>query len=195
MAVGARLRVGEIVGVHGVRGLVRLRSFTDDPMAVGGYGPLEDEAGRRQFAIRLQSAVKGVWIAKVDGVDSREAAEALKGVGLYIDRARLPEPEEGEFYHADLIGLRAERAGDGAALGTVLAVHDFGAGTMLELKSPDGGTEMVPFTLAAVPLVDLAGGRVVIDPPEEVVGEPPEEVVVEPPEEVVVAGSPEEFEA
>ena len=186
MAVGARLRVGEIVGVHGVRGLVRLRSFTEDAAAVGSYGPLEDEAGRRKFAIRLQSTVKGVWIAKVDGVDSREAAEALKGVGLFIDRARLPEPEEGEFYHADLIGLRAERAGDGAALGTVLAVHDFGAGTMLELKSPDGRTEMVPFTLAAVPLVDLAGGRVVVEPPEEVVVEPPEEVV---------SGSPEEFEA
>ena len=178
MSAGARVRVGEIVGVHGVRGLVRLRSFTEDPAAVASYGPLEDEAGRRKFAIRLQSAAKGVWVARVEGVETREAAEALKGVGLFIDRLRLPEPEEGEFYHADLIGLRAERAGDGAALGTVLAVHDFGAGTMLELKSSEGATAMVPFTLAAVPLVDLAGGRVVVEPPEE-----------------VVAGSPEEFEA
>ena len=172
MAAGARVRVGEIVGVHGVRGLVRLRSFTGDPAAVAAYGPLEDEAGRRKFAIRLQSAAKGVWVARIEGVDTREAAEALKGVGLFIDRARLPEPEEGEFYHADLIGLRAERAGDGAALGTVLAVHDFGAGTMLELTLPEGGTAMVPFTLAAVPVVDLAGGRVVVDPPHEVVVEP-----------------------
>ena len=186
MAAGARVRVGEIVGVHGVRGLVRLRSFTEDPAAVTSYGPVEDEPGRRQFAIRLQSTVKGVWIARVEGVDTREAAEALKGVGLFIDRARLPEPEEGEFYHADLIGLRAERAGTGGGLGTVLAVHDFGAGTMLELQPPEGGTVMVPFTLAAVPVVDLAGGRLVVEPPEEVMVEPPEEVMVEPPEEVVV---------
>lgn len=179
-----RVRVGEIVGVHGVRGLVRLRSFTEDPAAVAAYGAVEDEAGRRKFAIRLQSAAKGVWIAKVEGVDTREAAEALKGVGLFIDRARLPEPEEGEFYHADLIGLRAERA-DGGELGTVLAVHDFGAGTMLELRPPEGQTVMVPFTLAAVPVVDVAGGRLVVEPPEEVVVEPPEEVV---------AGSPEEEE-
>ncbi len=168
MVAGVRVQVGEIVGVHGVRGLVRLRSFTEDPMAVAAYGPVEDEAGRRKFVVRLQSAVKGVWIARIEGVETRDAAEALLGVGLYIDRACLPEPGEGEFYHTDLIGLRAERAGGGEDLGVVLAVHDFGAGTMLELKLPEWATAMVPFTLAAVPLVDLAAGRVVIDPPEEV---------------------------
>ena len=175
MAVGARLRVGEIVGVHGVRGLVRLRSFTEDPAAVASYGPLEDETGGRRFAIRLQSAAKEAWIARIEGIDTREAAEALKGVGLFIDRARLPEPGEGEFYHTDLIGLRAERAGDGGELGTVLAVHDFGAGPMLELKLPEGGTVMMPFTLAVVPVVDIAGGRVVVEPPEEVVAGSPED--------------------
>ncbi len=176
MAAGARIRVGEIAGAHGVRGLVRLRSFTEDPAAVVSYGPLEDEGGRRKFAVRLQSAVKGMWIAHIDGVDSREAAEALRGTGLFIDRALLPEPEEEEFYHADLIGLRAEGL-DGAVVGTVLAVHDFGAGTMLELRLAAGATAMLPFTRAAVPVVDVAGGRVVIDPPDEI--EAPEEGAAE----------------
>ncbi len=171
MAAGARVRVGEIVGVHGVRGLVRLRSFTETPQAVAAYGRVGDESGRRAFELRLHSWVKGVWIARIEGVETREAAEALKGVGLFIDRARLPEPEDGAFYHADLIGLRAERAGDGESLGRVLAVHDFGAGTMLEVQLSDGDTVMVPFTLAAVPVVDVAAGRVVIDPPVEVVGD------------------------
>ncbi|MEI6556834.1 MAG: ribosome maturation factor RimM [Rhodospirillaceae bacterium] len=180
--MAARVRVGEIVGVHGVRGLVRLKSFTADPAAVAAYGPVEDEAGRRKFVLRLQSAAKGLWVARVEGIETREAAETLKGVGLYIDRGLLPEPEEGEFYHTDLIGLRAERAGDGGSLGVVLAVHDFGAGTMLELALPDGQTEMVPFSLAVVPVVDLAGGRLVVEPPDEVVVAPSPDFLRQPPE-------------
>ena len=174
-----RVCVGEIVGAHGIRGLVRLRSYTEDPAAVAGYGPLDDEAGRRRFLVRLQSPVKDGWIARLDGVADRTVAESLRGTRLYVDRAVLPEPEEDEFYHADLIGLRAERVGEGGlgpqVLGTVLALHDFGGGPMLEVRLPEGRTIAVPFTKAAVPVVDLAGGRVVVDPPMELleVPEPP----------------------
>ena len=168
MAGTARVCVGEIVGVHGVRGLVKLRSFTADPEAVTAYGPVSDESGRRRFVLHLQSAAKDGWLARVEGIADRTAAEALRGTKLYVDRTVLPEPDEGEFYHADLIGLRADRLGGGADLGVVAAVHDFGAGTLLELRAPDGTSAMVPFTLASVPVVDLAGGRVVIDPPVEV---------------------------
>lgn len=164
----ARVCVGEIVGAHGVRGLVKLKSFTEDPESVGSYGPVEDEGGRRRFTVSLQSAAKeGCWLARIDGVADRDGAEALRGTRLYVDRAVLPEPEEGEFYHTDLIGLRAERIDGGEELGTVTAVLDFGAGTMLELRTADGRTLTVPFTLAAVPVIDVPGGRVVIDPPVE----------------------------
>jgi 16S rRNA processing protein RimM len=161
---GRRVCVGEIVGAHGVRGLVRLRSFTEDPMAVVAYGPLTDEAGRRRFAVQLQSPGKGTWIARVEGVSERNAAEALRGTRLYVERAALPTTDEDEFYHADLIGLRAERA-DGELLGSVIAVHDFGGGTLLELRLVCGRTAAVPFTQAVVPVVDVAAGRVVMDPP------------------------------
>ena len=159
-----RVCVGEIVGAHGVRGLVRLRSFTEDPTAVVAYGPLTDEAGRRRFAVQLQSPGKGTWIARVEGVSERNGAEALRGTRLYVERAALPATDEDEFYHADLIGLRAERA-DGELLGTVIAVHDFGGGPLLELRLVCGRTAAVPFTRAVVPVVDVTAGRVVMDPP------------------------------
>jgi len=162
---GRRVCVGEIAGAHGVRGLVRLRSFTEDPAAVVAYGLLTDEAGRRRFVVRLQSPGKDGWIARIDGISDRTAAEALRGIRLYVERAAMPVPEEDEFYHADLLGLRAERAG-GGELGTVIAVHDFGGGTMLELRLAGGRTVAVPFTRAVVPVVDVSGGRLVVDPPE-----------------------------
>ncbi len=167
---GSRVCVGEIAGAHGIKGWVRLRSYTEDPAAVVAYGPLADQDGRRRFVVRLQSACRDGWIARIDGVTDRTAAEALRGTRLYVDRAVLPPTDEDEFYHADLIGLRAERAGDGGEIGTVTAVHDFGAGTMLEVRLPSGRTVAVPFTRAVVPVVDIAAGRVVIDPPDEVDG-------------------------
>jgi 16S rRNA processing protein RimM len=158
--------VGVIVGAHGVRGAVRVKPFTAEPASVAAYGPVEDETGMRRFELRLVGEGKGVVIATLKGVEDRDAAEALKGLRLYVARAALPATEAEEFYHADLIGLEAvTRAG--TPLGRVRAVHDYGAGDSLELDLPAGGTLFVPFTKEAVPEVDLAGGRLVVDPPEE----------------------------
>lgn len=167
----ARVCVGLITGVHGVRGLVKVKPFTDDPAAVAAYGPVTDQSGRRRFALELLSFGKGQWLARVDGVSDRTAAEALRGTRLYVDRQALPEPDEDEFYHADLIGLRAELT-DGSTLGRVRAVHDFGAGDVVEIDRPGGGSVMVPFTRAVVPVVDIAGGRIVVDPPVGLLDEP-----------------------
>lgn len=165
MASPERVCVGQITAAHGVRGLVKLKSFTGNPRAVAGYGPLTDRAGGRVFRIRLMSAAKDHWLAEVGGVRDRNAAEALAGTRLYVERRLLPEPEEGEFYHADLIGLPAFLP-DGARFGSVTALYDFGAGDMVEIRMEEGGrTVLIPFTLAAVPVVDVAGGRITVDPP------------------------------
>ena len=156
--------LGVITGAHGVRGLVRVKSFTAEPDAIAAYGPLEDERGERSFVIEPVGAAKGVLIARLAGVADRDAAERLKGVRLYLPRAALPEPGEEEYYHADLLGLAAMLR-DGAVFGRVRAVHAYGAGDSLEIERPDGRVVIVPFTSAAVPVVDIAGRRVVIDPP------------------------------
>ena len=163
-----RVCLGVITGPHGVRGLVKLNSFTEDPQAVTAYGDPTDASGQRTFRIALQSRTKNQWIARIDGVSDRDAADRLRGVRLYVDRDALPPPSDAEeFYHADLIGLRADGV-EGDRVGVVKAVFDFGAGDVLEIASLAGGSLMVPFTQAAVPVVDIAGGRLVIDPPQEV---------------------------
>jgi 16S rRNA processing protein RimM len=166
-----------ITGAHGVRGLVRLRAFTERPEDVTAYGPLEDEAGDRRFAFELTGRSRGALLARVEGIGDRDQAQQLAGTRLYVARDRLPEIEEAEtYYHADLIGLAAEDR-DGRPLGRVMAIHDFGAGEVLELGGPEAakrggsGSLLVPFTRAAVPTVDLEGGRLVVDPPPEI-GEP-----------------------
>lgn len=157
--------VGQFAGSHGVRGLVKLRSFTGDPAAVASYGVLTDEAGTRRFRLSLTGTAKDLFLARVEGITTPEQAKDLSGLRLYVERSALPETEdEDEFYHADLIGLRAETV-DGAVLGTVSALYDFGAGDVLEIKADDGKAELLPFTKACVPVVDVGGGRVVIDPP------------------------------
>lgn len=162
-----RVCLGQVTGAHGVRGEVRLRSFTGVPEAIADYGPLEDESGARRFTILSLRPGKNALIARIEGVDSREAAEALKGVELWVDRAVLPEEsEEGAYYHADLIGLVAINA-EGAALGQVVAVHNFGAGDLLEVRPATGGqTVLVPFTEAIVPDLDLEAGWMLMLPPE-----------------------------
>lgn len=151
---------------HGVRGEVRVKSFTSDPLALGTYGPLSARDGRA-FAIERVRPAKGVVIAKFRGVDDRDTAEALNGLDLGVDRSALPPAEEDEFYHADLIGLAASDA-EGRGVGTVIAVRNFGAGDILEIAPPHGATILIPFTKAAVPDIDLSSGRLVVAPPEEV---------------------------
>ncbi len=162
--------LARITGVHGLRGAVRLKSFTEDPSAVAAYGPVFDTGGRRFEFVRAR-AVKapsaGSVIAEFEGVNDCAAAEALIGTELYIFRDALPDAglEKDEFYVADLVGLQAVAEADARVLGYVSAVHDFGAGTILELTSADTPTSvMVPFTRASVPHVDIAGRRLSVSP-------------------------------
>jgi 16S rRNA processing protein RimM len=159
-----RVCVGVVTGAHGVRGAVRLKSFTAEPEDVARYGPLEDERGERRFALRIVGNAKGVLIAAISGIEDRDRAEALRGSRLYLPRSALPPPEEEEYYYTDLIGLDAMLV-DGTSLGTVRAVHDFGAGDTLEIARAKGAPVMVPFTRAVVPVIDLDLGRLVVDPP------------------------------
>ena len=151
--------VAQIGAPHGVRGAFRLRCFTEVPENVAAYGPVHDEAGRPLFALRILAEAKGGLIAAAPGIADRDAAEALRGLRLFVPRDRLPPTEEDEFYHEDLVGLTA-RAPDGTSLGRVIAVHNHGAGDILEVELEPGRTELVPFTRAAVPAVDLAAGTV-----------------------------------
>lgn len=160
---GPLLRVGRILGARGVKGEVRVHSDTADPRAIGSYGPLYAQDGRRCFSLTVTSASAGTLNVRIAGIVDRDAAEALKGLDLYLPRAALPAPAAEEYYHADLVGLAAIHA-DGTAFGTVVAVHDFGAGDLLEIARA-GTTVLIPFTQRAVPSVDLAAGRLVVDPP------------------------------
>lgn len=167
-AARGRVCVGAVAGAHGVRGDVRIKSFTERPEDIAAYGPLEDERGERVFALTLRGRARGQLIGSVEGIDGREAAEALRGERLYVDRARLPEPEdEDEFYHADLLGLSAVD-GAGKRRGRIAAILPAGDAAVLEVD-PGGGKDaiLVPFTREHVPEIDIPAGRVVIDPPEE----------------------------
>jgi 16S rRNA processing protein RimM len=160
-----RVLLGEIGAAQGLKGEVRLRSYTQDPAAIAGYGALEDERGRPIEIERVRVTPKAL-IAHIKGVTTREGAEALTRTKLYIERARLPEREEDEWYHLDLIGLTVVRQ-DGEKIGSVVGVHNFGAGDLIEIDPVSGGaTVLVPFTRDTVPEVDVEGGRITIAPPE-----------------------------
>ena len=158
-----RICVAQIGAAHGIRGEVRLRSFTGEPTAIASYGPLESEDGTRRFTIETLRPAKDHFVARLAGISDRNAAEQLTNLRLYVARDRLPPAGDGEFYHADLVGLAAVTP-DGAALGTVTAVHNFGAGDVIEIKPASGEALLVPFTDAAVPEIDLAAGRMVVVP-------------------------------
>lgn len=170
MTRAKKICVARIGAAHGVRGEVRLWTFTEDPLAVASYGPLETSDGARQFKIKRIRAAKTHLVAALDGISTREAAEQLNGIELYVARGKLPAPDDGEFYHADLIGLAAETT-QGEALGRIVAVHNFGAGDLIEIAPASGPTVMLPFSNAVVPVVDIPGGKVVIDKPAEIDGD------------------------
>lgn len=161
-----RICVGAIAGAFGVHGEVRLKSFCATPEDIAHYAPLYTEDGAHSYTVRLTRPVAGGLAARLSGVATKEQADALRGITLWADRGKLPSLPDDEFYHADLIGLEVCDPG-GKVLGRVAAVQNFGAGDILEvtgagLKAP----LMVPFTLAVVPTVDLAAGRIIADLPE-----------------------------
>jgi 16S rRNA processing protein RimM len=170
--VAAPICVARIGAAHGVRGAVKLWTFTQDPLAVKAYGPLRTKDGAREFEVTQARQAKDHLVATFEGVTTREEAERLNGIELYVARERLPDTGNGEYYHADLIGLAAVTAAN-APLGRVVAIHNFGAGDIIEIAPPSGATMLLPFTNAVVPTVDLSGGRVVIELPEEIDGDDP----------------------
>jgi 16S rRNA processing protein RimM len=163
-----RVLLGEITGVHGIRGDVVVRSFTAEPEVIAAYGRLSDASGAQEFRLHVVRVTSRGVVARIDGIADRTAAERLKGTKLYIERERLPSTDCSEFYHADLIGLKAV-APDGSDLGEIIGVQNFGAGDLLEFKPASGEpTEFIPFESQWVPDIDLATGRIVIvRPPED----------------------------
>jgi 16S rRNA processing protein RimM len=162
--------VARIGAAHGVRGAVKLWTFTEDPLAVKDYGPLTTKDGARQFEVTHVREAKDHLVATLKGIATREDAERLNGLELYVSRDKLPDTDEDEYYHADLIGLAAVNAAD-EPLGRVIAIHNFGAGDIIEIAPAKGASMLLPFTNAVVPTVDLAGGRVVIELPQEIEGD------------------------
>ena len=158
--------VGQIATAHGVRGLVRLRAFTADPEAIADYGPFCDEAGRETVELTIVGRAKGHFLAEVDGIHDREGAMALRGAKLCVPRDRLPETDDDdEFYHVDLIGLSVITVDD-RAFGIITSVEDHGAGDVVEIARESGEPAVVvPFTRRCFPVIEIAAGRVVIDPP------------------------------
>ena len=157
-----RILLGRIVAAHGIRGDVVIDSYAGDPGDIGAYGPLSSEDGAKHFEVRVVRVTPKGVVARVAGVTDRNGAEALKGTALYAPRARLPEAADGEYYYADLAGLRADDEA-GNRVGAVVAVQNYGAGDLLEVRlDGQSATELIPFTDAFVPVVDIPAGRVVV---------------------------------
>jgi 16S rRNA processing protein RimM len=170
--MAAQICVARIGAPHGVRGAVKLWTFTEEPLAVKRYGPLATKDGARHFEVTHAREAKGHLVATLKGVATREDAERLNGIELYIAREKLPATGTDEYYHADLIGLIAVNAAN-EPIGRVTAIHNFGAGDIIEIAPPHGATMLLPFTNEVVPTVDLAGRRVVVELPGEIEGDDP----------------------
>ena len=166
-----RILLGQIAGAHGIRGDVLVRTFTGEPAAIASYGPLTDASGAKNFQLRVVRVTDKGIVARVEGVNDRNGAEAVRGQELYVDRAKLPAPAEAEYYHADLIGLAAVTP-EGQEIGRVIAIQNFGAGDLVEVQlTGTKTTSLIPFTNANVPDVDIANGRMTVIQPV-MVGEP-----------------------
>lgn len=164
--IGKPILMARIGAPHGVRGEVRVKSFAADPMALGDYGKLFDAQGRK-FEIKSARPSKTVLVVKFAGVNSREDAEALNGVELFVDRAALPEPDEDEFYYSDLIGMTVTDSA-GEPIGTLHAIEDYGSGDVLEIALARGGSELVMFTRDNVPGIDMDARMITVVLPEVV---------------------------
>jgi len=162
-----RVLVGIFGAAHGVRGEIRLKSYTQDPAAIGDYGPLSTRTGQMFELLSLRSVKDDIFVARIKGVTDRNKAETLTNTELFVPRSQLPPPDEDEFYYSDLIGLRAETL-DGLMLGHVRAVENYGAGDILEIAPETGETLLLSFSKAVVPKVDLANKRILIDLPDEI---------------------------
>ena len=169
--------VAKVVAAHGVRGALKLRCFTERPEDVTAYGPLHDQR-ERPVDLKVIGQTRGGVLATIRGIEDRAAAEALRGAELFVPREALPEPGPDEFYHSDLEGLRVERA-DGTRLGTVRSLENFGAGDLIEVADDAGRVLTLPFDRQTVPVIDLEGRRLVVDPPPELI--PPAPTAEPPP--------------
>jgi 16S rRNA processing protein RimM len=173
-----RILVGRFGAPHGVKGEVRLQSFTGAPKAIAAYKPLLDASGARQFSIKALRHLKdNVFVVRIAGVDDRTSAESLTNVEIFVPREALPEAGNDEFYLADLIGLAAVSE-SGEAIGRIVDVHNFGGGDILEIAREEGGeTLLMPFTKEVVPTIDVTAGRLIIAPPVEIEAElsPPQD--------------------
>lgn len=167
------LCMGLIGAARGLKGEVRVTSYTDDPTDLGSYGPLFTADGSRSFTVQVVARAKNQVIARIAGITDRDGAETLRGTALYLPREALPAAADDEFYLADLIGLAVETVG-GENLGRVTAVDDFGAGPVVEIDGGARGAVMLPFSDAVVPTVDLASGRMIVDPPTGLLDAAPE---------------------
>ena len=172
MTAPEHICVARIGAAHGVHGAVKLWTFTEDPLAVKRYGPLTSKDGARQFEVTDAREARDHLVATLKGISTREDAERLNGIELYVAREKLPETDEDEYYHADLIGLAAVTAAN-EPIGRVIAIHNFGAGDIIEIAPPQGASMLLPFTNATVPTVDLVNGRVVVELPQIIEGDAP----------------------
>lgn len=168
--VAGKVCVGVFTGARGLKGELKVKSFTAEPGDIAAYGPVSDEAGERVFKLTVRGMAKDQVVVSIEGIRDRNGAEALKGLQLFVPRGALPAAGEDEYYHADLIGLTAITA-DGDSKGTVRGVYDFGAGDMLEIEGEAGDTVLIPFTHATVPEIDIEVGRLTIVEPEVLAAE------------------------
>jgi 16S rRNA processing protein RimM len=164
--VARDILLAAIIGAQGLKGAVKVKLFTETPDGLARYGALKDKHGKHFEITAVRPAKEGEAVISFSGIESRDQAEALKGTELFVDRAQLPAPGEEEFYHADLIGLEAQD-GEGRSLGKVAAIHNYGASDVIEIIRPDGDSVLLAFTRETVPVIDIAGGRVVVAVPED----------------------------